>query len=563
MLVQIKDRKYNSFSYSPPFRIETDSPHPFLHKLFHDDEIIYYESQNLIKINHSPTRSAKYLAGVLNLQSNLTYGRTPNLKRLYYSCTPYQKELPIFLVPYDIALTFQKTPRNKFVLFRFDHWTASEKHPYGLLVETVGDVDDLQAYYEYQLFAKYIRRKVVKLKIDFTANNFLDPHIQNILQNSERFGEFEDRRRSPIPIFSIDPQGCTDRDDALSIQTTEDPTIFHISVYIANVWVWLEFFQLWHLLRETVASTIYLPDKNRHMLPTALTETVCSLDKNKSCFAIVMDFEVNILTKKIRPIKTTQTCIYVNNYDYESKLLLWKNPNYQLLLNTTREMDPNIGDSHDVVAYWMMQMNIHMAKDLYEKKMGIFRTAKSSSESIPETDDINIDNNIPFLRIWEQRISGEYMEYDPSKPIEQYEHCILDTPLYIHFTSPIRRMVDLVNQIVWVGKHDLEDMRGDYESKTFIEKINRESKAIRKIQNECELLHSLQYIDTTETIEGVVLQLDSERKKYMIYLPKYKGIVSCKNENRELKKGEKVKCSIFLFQREDDTKRKIKIIILE
>jgi|LauGreSuBDMM15SN_2_FD.fasta_scaffold13648_2 exoribonuclease R len=550
MLVQIKDRKYTSFSYCPSFEIETDTPHPFLHKLFHGDEIIYSERDHKINIQHSPTRSAKYLAGVLNLQSNLTFGRTPNLKRLYYSCTPYKKELPIFLVPYDINLSFQKTPRNKFVLFRFDHWL--NKHPYGTLVETVGDVDDLSAYYEYQLFAKYIRRKVVKLKIDFTANNSLDSYIQIILQNPERFGIFDDRRRSIIPIFSIDPQGCKDRDDALSIQSTENPNIFYISVYIANVWVWLEFFQLWHLWREMVASTVYLPDKNRHMLPQTLTETICSLDKDKPCLVIVMDFEVNTREKTILPIKITQTCIYVHNYDYESKLLLWKNTHYQLLLKVTREMDPTIGDSHDVVAYWMTQMNIHMARDLYQKKMGIFRTAKSNVE--PETEqDPNPD--IPFLRIWEQRISGEYVGYDSSKSFEQYAHCILDTPIYTHFTSPIRRMVDLVNQIVWVGKYDLEV------NVEIIEKINRESKAIRKIQNECELLHSIQHMDITEIVEGIVLQVDREKAKYTLYLPKYKGIVSTKNREREFKKGEKVNCSLFLFQREDDTKRKIKIML--
>ena len=558
MFVQIKDRKYISFSYCPPF--ENESPHPFLNKLFHGDEIIYSERENKmqIQIQKSPTRSARYLAGVLNLESNLTYGRTPNLKRLYYSCTPYQKELPIFLVPYDINLSFQKTPRNKFVLFRFDHWTDQDKHPYGLLVETVGDVDDLQAYYEYKLFAKYVRRKIVKLKIDFSANS-LDPYILSILNNPERYGIFEDRRRSPVPIFSIDPQGCVDRDDALSILKTDDPTTFHISVYIANVWVWLELFDLWHLLRDTVASTVYLPDRNRHMLPPSLTETVCSLDKNKACFAIVMDFEVNTRAKTIQVIHTAQTCIYVHNYDYESKLLLWKNPNYQLLLNATRELDPNIGDSHDVVAYWMMQMNIHMAKDLYRKKIGIFRMAKSKME--PETD-MDPDPNIPFLRIWEQRISGEYVFYDPTRNIDDYHHCILDIPIYTHFTSPIRRMVDLVNQIVWVGKYDLPLRDFQSDSETFIEKINRESKAIRKIQNECELLYSLQHIETTEIVDGIILQVVQESRKYILYLPKYKGIVSCKKTEQEFKKGEKVKCSLFLFQREDNTKRKIKIKIL-
>ena len=70
MLVQIKDRKYTHFSYHPSF--ENNSPHPFLHKLFHGDEIIYSERENKIEIHHSPTRNARYLAGVLHLQSNLT-----------------------------------------------------------------------------------------------------------------------------------------------------------------------------------------------------------------------------------------------------------------------------------------------------------------------------------------------------------------------------------------------------------------------------------------------------------------------------------------------------------
>jgi hypothetical protein len=123
-------------------------------------------------------------------------------------------------------------------------------------------------------------------------------------------------------------------------------------------------------------------------------------------------------------------------------------------------------------------------------------------------------------------------------------------------------MVDLVNQIVWIGKYDLEDMCGETASKTFIERINRESKAIRKIQNECELLHLLQHMDISEIVEGIVLQVDREKTKYTLYLPKYKGIVSCKNENENMyKKGEKVECTIFLFQREDDTKRKIKIVL--
>jgi len=549
MIVNIQDRKYNSYFYDPP--IEINHIHPFLHKLFHGDEIIYNERDNKVQIQCSPTRSAKYLAGVLNLESKMTYGRTPNQKRLYYSCTPFQKELPIFLVPYEISLSFQKTPRNKFVLFRFDHWTEVEKHPYGILYETIGDVDDLPSYYEYQLFARYLRKKNPKIKFDLSN---LDTYTDMILKNPDRFGSIEDRRYKNTKIFSIDPQGCTDRDDALSIQPTEDPHIFEVSVYIANVWIWIEMFQLWDFLRETVSSTIYLPDKNRHMLPCSFTENVCSLNSGKSSFAFVMDFQINIIEKTIIPIKTTQTCIYVSNYDYESKVLLWKNKEYQLLLEKTREIDTYATDSHSLVAFWMMKMNIHMAKELHNKKTGIFRITKTNPNTNQNSIvDTKTTSSIPFLRIWEQRISGEYVGFKNSV---DYHHSILDVPLYTHFTSPIRRMVDLINQIIFVGKYTF------ILTQECIDKINRESKYIRKIQNECELLHKFQSINNTDILDGIIFHVEKkeEKYKYTVYLSLYNTII-CTNDSSIYKKEENVKCSIYLFQREDNTKQKIKLKI--
>jgi len=512
-------------------------------------------SEHNLKIQYSPIRNARYIAGVLNLDKNLTYGRTPNKKKLYFSCTPFQKELPIFLIPYEIILSFQKTPRNKFVIFRFDHWNTDEKHPYGLLLETIGDIDHLSFYYEYQLYAKYLHPNLSSFKKrKYTID--IETEINSILLNPLLYGEFQDRRYSNMSIFSIDPKGCMDRDDALSISKNDNPSIFHVSVYIANVWVWIAFFDLWDLLSVTNVSTIYLPDRNRHMLPTSLTETICSLDENKSCLAFVMDFEVNIVTKDIQVSNISQTCIRVSNYDYECPKLL-KNRDYLLLLKISQILDSTIQDSHQLVEFWMMKMNIHMAKDLYQKKMGIFRTATSLFTRESESEKGLIDPSIPFLRIWEQRISGEYVLYDDNRELSKYHHSILDTPMYTHFTSPIRRMVDLINQILWIGKYNLDP-------NLFIERINRDSKYIRKIQNECELLYSLQSIPISESVEGIVLQVDfdskSEKWKYTIYLPKYKGILSLK-ESREIKKGEKIKCSLFLFQREDETKKKIKISI--
>jgi hypothetical protein len=126
---------------------------------------------------------------------------------------------------------------------------------------------------------------------------------------------------------------------------------------------------------------------------------------------------------------------------------------------------------------------------------------------------------------------------------------------YMHFTSPIRRIVDLYNQLLWIDLF--------INIKTFlpisIKKINEDTKKIRKIQTTCDLLHKLSENTITD---GFVIQIINE-KKALIYLPIYKCILSCKyNNNIELKLYNYVKCKIFIFERENDYKKKIQLSIL-
>ena len=85
------------------------------------------------------------IPGVLQLQCAKTFGRTQN-GRLLYKCIPHQKDLPAFLVPYNIKPGFDKTNVNKYVIFRFSDWVG--KHPVGTIIETLGSVNDLEPFYE-------------------------------------------------------------------------------------------------------------------------------------------------------------------------------------------------------------------------------------------------------------------------------------------------------------------------------------------------------------------------------------------------------------------------------
>ena len=540
--IDILNRKYTEWNINPLFNVED----PFSQKLFHKD-IFDIDLREKIKIMHSPTRSENYLSGILILENNRTFGRTPNKKKLYYSCIPHQKELPTFLIPYEIQLGFHKNIKNKFVLFKFDHW--NDKHPCGILTHTIGDVDNLYHYYEYQLYSKQLYPSTLVSKNNkkikgLLQQNSLHSYIQTILDHPEIYGTIT---REPIiseQIFTIDPVGCTDRDDALSICKTDLPNIFKISVYIANIWVWLKTFDLWEILENTNISTIYLPDSNRHMLPTELSEKICSLDVSHPCFTFCMEFQVDILNKTITPIYTlSQKCIHVSqNFDYESKSLL-KYPSYKLLLQITREIQSDINDSHELVAFWMMKMNTCIANEMYAKQMGIFRI----TEKIGITEKTT---NTSF--VWEHAITGKYIAFSGENT--NYYHEALNVNNYMHFTSPIRRKVDIYNQLLWVGMH----LKFDIDFVINMDKINEDTKKIRKLQNECTLLHILEGDQETD---GIVIQKIHDNKS-LVYLPIYKCILSCKSANNHLELYANVKCKIFIFERESDYKKKIQISIL-
>ena len=558
--INIHDRNYSSWEIQPFDKNLVDKT-PFVknwfeEKLFHED--IFEITKDEINILSSKTRDAKSIAGVLILEKNKTFGRTPNKKRLYYSCIPHDKHLPTFLVPYDIDIGFEKVFPNKYVLFRFDHWLNQEKHPYGILVETIGDVTNLFYHDIYQIHTKNLHHphKHIQKQIQHhMKNKTLDACIQEIMSDPNRLDkiedrqiedrQIEDRRIEDRNIFSIDPTGCMDRDDAISIHTIIPNHKYQVSVYIANVAIWIEYFQLYTFLQETNISTIYLQDTVIPMLPTALSEKICSLDQTHDCFAIVMDFEVDLLAKTIQYLDTKQCVIRVKrNFDYNSKGLESYSP-YKNLLTVTQTLHPEVKESHALVAFWMMQMNQEMARELQRNKTGIFRISRMKSDKIRADPNKDI-----FLYIWENAISGKYVAY--SDNISDYTHAVIDVPIYTHFTSPIRRIVDVYNQIAWISTREIASMD--------IEKINRDTKTIRKIQQESKILYLLQDTHSLQ-IEGQILQI--EEKNILVYFPEYKCTLSCKTTpHSEWQQYQTVQCRIYMFERETDYRKKIKMEII-
>src|SRR5207253_4486329 len=85
-------------------------------------------------------------------------------------------------------------------------------------------------------------------------------------------------------IFSIDPPGCRDVDDALHIEKKDKTSV--IGIHIADVSEWVTPDSAIDLYARQRMTSVYLPKKTHHMLPPELSENYCSLIKNQKRYTL-------------------------------------------------------------------------------------------------------------------------------------------------------------------------------------------------------------------------------------------------------------------------------------
>jgi len=543
-------------------------------KIFSRDVFEITETNGLQQLSkiHSYVRNCQAIAGILVLENNKTFGRTENKKRLLYKCIPDDTYLPVFLVPYEVKLGFSKVQKNKYVVFKFDNWT--DKHPRGTITETIGDVDVLEHFYEYQLYSKSLHISITEFtnKTRSALNKKThDEFVQQIFQNPNFV--IEDRRHNYV--FTIDPLNSLDYDDGFGIEEVGDN--YRISIYIANVFLWLEILGLWNSFSQRV-STIYLPDRRRPMLPTVLSDALCSLQEHQPRFALVMDIVVDKHGNLVPdiPIKYANALICVNkNYVYEDPKMLNNDVAYKKLFDLSYLMDNAVKNSHDIVAHWMIQMNMFSGSYMSNNKIGIFRSAAYTNANL-RVDAIGLnDETIRVIRGWNNTI-GQYIPFMDDVSIEHElintKNFKCDTKAYIHITSPIRRLVDLLNQII-ILQHkglikslssDAGKFLDDWMQK--LDYVNTSMRSIRKIQTECELLNRVfNQPELMEIVhEGVVFDRivkNDGSVNYMIYLEKLK-LLSRINTHCDIPNYTTCKCKMYLFEDEDKVNRKIRVQLI-
>ena len=525
---------------------------PLEKKLFNNDVI-----DSNLNLVFSQIRTDKYIAGIL-IYTGKTYGRHSNQK-LNYKCVPNDPKVPAFIIPYEEKTTsFEKNKYNKFILFKFKNW--SNKHPFGELITVLGNINDLSAYYEYQLYCKNLCISIKEFTNEVNRkmrNKDQKNFINTIISNNGNI-----QKREDCFIFTIDSKLSTDLDDAIGIKDNI------LSVYIANVPLLIEFYELWNSFSERI-STIYLPDRKRPMLPTLLSENLCSLLENEDRFVFCMDIVLNENKDEIIDITFNNALIKINkNFRYNDTKEYEENINYKNVFNTCVKLCKkykyikDIKDSHDLIAFLMILMNFESAKKMINYSDGIYRTLK-----MKECDKLNT-KDIPsevfnFIKIW-QSSSGHYTNYENRDTHDMMAPSIEE---YLHITSPIRRLVDLLNMMklqTLLGLNKIsEDGEKFYQSWIArLEYINTTMRCIRKIQIDCNTLsmciNEPNILNTP--YEGFIfdkIEWGNQYLQYTIYIPKIK-IITRINTKLDLPEYSKNYFKLYIIEDGVTLKKKIR-----
>ena len=212
----------------------------------------------------------------------------------------------------------------------------------------------------------------------------------------------------------------------------------------------------------------------------------------------------------------------------------------------------------------MLLMNRLAAERLKTFAKGIFRSITCNPcPDIPPAVPLGVRS---FVKGWNSG-GGVYCSRDNLSG-----HEMLKFDAYVHITSPIRRLVDLLNIMqlqtslgIWRPGEKARAFHDEWSSASSLQYINKTMRSIRRVQNDCSLLH----VCTTngdileKKHEGFIFDKISRNDglyQYMVYLPDIKMVSRFTSRHDEHNYSQRV-FRVHLFMDEDQLKQKVRVAL--
>ncbi|WP_440007295.1 ribonuclease catalytic domain-containing protein [Halomicrococcus sp. SG-WS-1] len=360
--------------------------------------------------------------------------------------------------------------------------TAEGQGPVEISPETAERLEE----HREELFEKFDIRDEFPQEVMTEAEKRTED-IQSEIQ--EEVDERRDLR--DMTTWTTDPVDAQDFDDALSVEERDDEYVLWVHIADVTHYVTPDT-NMWEEAVER-ANTVYLPAYTIHMLPPMLAETVCSLvpDEDRLAHTVEMHLdketlgyeEIDIYKSVIRSDERLTYTQAENRIDDEGAPLHEENQLAFELADQMHEqrkedgslvLNPRRDRAHTIIEESMLKANKAVTHELMWDRgvSAMYRvhpqpTPDEWNEALQEIQDLD-GVSIPGSA-WDdpRKAVNATLEEAPSRQLDKIQwavmkvmprakymndpfggHHALNFEIYGHFTSPIRRLSDLINH--WI-----------------------------------------------------------------------------------------------------------------
>lgn len=184
---------------------------------------------------------------------------------------------------------------DMYFVVAIDSWPSDSQYPQGHFVRTLGPIGNLDTEIDVILVERQIA--VSQSALSFSARSLREMPLHDTpahpwVPSDEEVGKRRDLRESEL-IFSIDPKGSQDIDDAVSMRVNDKGDGYVMGVHIADVAQFVVLGSATDIEAQARGTTVYLADRRFNMIPEVLSEQICSLRGNKDRYAVSVMWDLD------------------------------------------------------------------------------------------------------------------------------------------------------------------------------------------------------------------------------------------------------------------------------
>ncbi|KAJ3593004.1 hypothetical protein NHX12_005342 [Muraenolepis orangiensis] len=291
--------------------------------------------------------------------------------------TPWDQRIPKIRISTQQADALQ----DHRVVVRIDSWESTSLYPNGHSVRVLGPAGELETEVQTILIENCVHLR------EMPVTSPENPWRADVEAEARR-----DLRDSHL-VFSIDPRGCEDVDDTLSVRSLPGGERLELAVHIADVTHFVPEGSLTDLEARARATTYYLADRRYDMLPAVLSGDLCSLLGGVDRYAMSVMWELDARTMAVLKVWYGRTVIrssYQLHYELAQALLNGEPAQVPELT----QLDPVQRDSKLAQLTQALEMLTHVARHLRAQRD---RGGALELEGVEVQAQLDEDKNITAL----------------------------------------------------------------------------------------------------------------------------------------------------------------------